>query len=270
MIKVRSPRAIGTWIAIAVAIAVAAFALMPGSWGTAEGQTAGPPPPTPAPAATPVTVTVPPSGGTVSAPAASVSITLPASATGGQPIVVSVTPLGVGSGSPAQTNAVAQQVLASLGIPAPAGEITDLFQIDASNASSGQVVHNLDGTVTLTVAISPAVLAAAGGNPANVSLQFFDTASGKWTPVSCTASATGLACNVNHFSVWAQVVTSAPIAGAAPTPAAPTSAPVPAATGYGPGASSRAGVSPLWFLGAAVVLGGLGFGGLTVTRKRRA
>jgi hypothetical protein len=65
------------------------------------------------------------------------------------------------------------------------------------------------------------------------------------------------------------VVTSAPIAGAAGTPAAPTTAPQPAATGYGPGEQAAGhGSLPLVIalVGGALVLGA---GVVTATRRRK-
>jgi hypothetical protein len=246
MIQIRSRRVSGALIALAAGAVVAALALLPGSWGVAHGQTAGPPA-TPTAAPTPVSTTVPPTGGTVSHPAAKVTLTLPAL---GEPLVVVVQPVVPLSSDPTAAQLAAQRTLQAMNVPPPANTdgsdavISEVFQLDATNQSTGQTVTTFDQPVTVGIDVSPETLALAGGDLANVSLQFFDTATGTWQPVSCTSSGSGLACEISHFSLWAVVVTSSPIAGAAPV------------TG--------------WFVAAAVAAAGAVAAGGVALRRRRA
>jgi len=118
--------------------------------------------------------------------------------------------------------------------------------------------------MTVTVPVTPEVLALARGDTANISLQFFNESSRAWNRVPCAGAAGGLACQIPHLSIWALVVETLE---AVPQPVAQT--PARPDIGFSPASSSAP--HPLLQLTLAVI--GLGFfGGLAARalRPRRA
>ncbi len=221
----------------AATVVVALLALAPGSWGRAHGQTSGPAA-TPPPAPTPIATAVPAAGGTLSAPSQQIAVQLPAGAAG-QAVVVAIVPVVSPSAAPVQDQARLEAVLQNLGVPVPqtasgqAALVVQVFELGATSATTGAPVNTFAVPVTIFVDVAPEVRALAGGDLSNVSLQFFDTATGRWTPVPCTPTTIGLDCRVTHFSLWAVVVRGVLASGAAPGPAPAGSLPAPAPSGGG-------------------------------------
>ncbi len=226
---------------VGAALAVALLALAPGSWGTAHGQTAGGAA-TPPPAPTPVSTTVPTTGGTVNAPDQRIAVQFPAGVTTA-PIVVALFPVVPPTDAPVPQQALVQQVLQSLAIPLPQTTsgapalVAQIFRLDAATAATGRAV-TFDEPVTIYVDVTAETRALAGGDLSNVTLQFFDEAARRWTPVPCTATTIGLDCRVTHFSLWAVVVRNVLASGALAPPAPARSLPGPAPSGQGPLAGS--------------------------------
>lgn len=262
----RTTMARGRLIASVAAMAIALLALAPGAWSVARAQTAGTPTPTP----TPTSTTVPAGEGSTTEPTSDTTLTVDPG-TFAVDVTITYTPRAdtsstVGTPAAAQTMQAQLQIL---GVPPPPAvasgdsEIAEIFELDATQVGGGEIDESgFLKPVEISIDLTPEILALAGGNALNVTLQFFDEATGLWTPVSCAASGAALVCQLPHFSVWALIV-----AAAAPAPP-PAPAPAPTGTGLLDDGESRSAL-PLVLAGvlAAGLVGGLG-AKLALARRR--
>lgn len=249
----------GRVVAIGVAITIALLALLPGSWGNALAQTAGVPTTT----ATPTSTAVVAGASATVAPAPNKTIRIPAGAIGENATITSQPIVDNDSGS----DIAVAEVFASINVPTPedveSGDavVISVFSLDALDANGDEITF--DEPVEMDFELSPEVLAAAGGDASNVSLQFYDEDAGTWTSVECTGSGSTLTCSLPHFSIWSlTVLTQAP--GQAPGQAA---TPSPANTGMGTAESGATDTLAI-LLGAAALAGIVGVGGRYALRHR--
>lgn len=280
----------GKTVAIGIAIAVALVALLPGAWGTALAATAGDPDPAPSPtspAPSPTTgTTTAPSPTTVTVgvtPGQTTTASLGESTAGSKTVSV---PAGAFTQNVEIRTEIREFVRQIAGpiiinhpitgeplITVPAVEVTDVDLVDVSTVvlevfdldaltAGGESVQPGE-PVTLSFELTPETLAAAGGNPDNVRLAFFDEDADRWQDVSCNASGTTLSCTLPHFSLWAlYAVTEAP---AGP----PAAVPVPADTGMGT-TTSEGGSAALMLIGGVMAIAAVtGIGARFATRRIR-
>ncbi len=252
----------GKITAVAAALAVALLALAPGAWSPALAQTAGAPTPTPNP------VVIPPQtftmqGGLASAFEAGPSVTLNVPAGAFQAgTTVEIASVVV------PENLLNRSVLeADLGIrgitslPPAAEEGGFVLSVFNLTAQAGGSEVSPDEPVTMSFELTPEQLAAAGGDPNNAGLQFWDAQATPpaWVQVECTGSGTTVTCTLPHFSTWALTL-QAPAAGGDDQGAPVTPAPADTGTGL-VGTEGGAGSNLGLLLGLAAVLaaaGGLG------------
>ena len=255
MSRIRSHRFTGALVALGVATLVALLAFAPGSWGTVYGQTV------PTTSDPPVVETIDSdTGGTVNA--GSVEVAFPP---GAVPVDVEVTVT--------EPSIVTDDDLADLGLPDPPATplgttvITAVFSLEAVGPDGTPFDQNnpFDEPVTLTLDVPPETLAAAGGDLDNVVLAFFNTATGNWQTVGCSASGTQLSCEVDHFSIWALFAVEDAGSGAG---SGGGTTPQPPATGTGLGDNSAETSLP-WIALAGGVLAVVILGGLAVRRTVR-
>jgi hypothetical protein len=81
------------------------------------------------------------------------------------------------------------------------------FVIEITDASGNPVV-TLSQPVTIMVKYSDEDVAAAGGDPNNLVLAYYDEAAAKWNPLTTTVSATDktLKATTTHLSTWGVMV----------------------------------------------------------------
>jgi|GEM_PF-4578522 len=257
-------------LALGVALAIALLALLPGTWGTALGQTAGAPTPSP----TTVTVPVTP-GATTTAPltgsnAGTKTVTVPAGAftqavevrnelrTFQQTVSDGLVINGVRYSPPV--------VITSAEVVQVSTVVLEVFDLAALTAGNEEVQPG--EPVTLSFELSAETLAAAGGNPNNVRLAFYDEDSDSWQDVTCAVVGTALECTLPHFSLWALYAVQEQAPSQEGTPA---TTPSPANTGMGAsGTDSGATNTVAIILGAVALAGVLGAGGRYAMGRRSA
>ncbi len=83
------------------------------------------------------------------------------------------------------------------------------FTVDATDAS-GNAIVTFSQPVTITVRYSDEDLAAAGGDPSNLVLAYYDEAAAEWKMVDTTINTTDktLSATTTHFSTWAVLAKS--------------------------------------------------------------
>lgn len=202
-----------------LAIGIALIALLPGTWGTAYGQTAGTPPPAPRP----VTQTIDTrTGGTLVVPAISggtapaLSIAIPQGATTSAVTVTATAPQVITNPNQLPSNIPPPP-------PAPPGStnrITAVFSLDAT-LTGGQHVdaaHPFAQPVTITLPVPAETLAAAAGSGNTIVLAFYNEATGSWQEVPATVVNGVLVAQITHFSRWALIVRQVDAQQTVPTP----------------------------------------------------
>ncbi len=252
----------GKIVALGTALALALLALAPGTWAPALAQTAGAPTPTPDPVVIPPQTFTMQGGASVFEAGPSVTLSVPGGAfQAGTTVEIAsvVVPENL------RDRDVLEGDLAVRGITSlpPAAEeggfVLSVFNLTAQDGGS-EVSPN--EPVTMSFELTPEQLAAAGGDPNNAGLQFWDAQATPpaWVQVECTGSGTTVTCTLPHFSTWALTL-QAPTAGGDDQGAPVTPAPADTGTGLvGTEGGSNAPTVGL-LLGLAAVLaaaGGLG------------
>ncbi|MCX5992121.1 MAG: fibronectin type III domain-containing protein [Chloroflexi bacterium] len=136
---------------------------------------------------------IPPAGGTVQTADGKITAEFPANAAAGE-LTVTIKDI-----EPPSDTSTSQGFKAG----------NTYFVIEITDASGNPVV-TLSQPITITVKYSVEDVAAAGGDPNNLVLAYYDETAGEWKPLDTTVNTSDktLSATTNHFSTWAVLAKS--------------------------------------------------------------
>jgi len=104
------------------------------------------------------------------------------------------------------------------GLPEVPFTIGDTCFIISALDDSGNKIASLSQSSTITVKYSEADVAAAGGNPDNLVLAYWDEATGKWKALKTSVDTTNmtLSGSTTHLSTWAVLAKTTPVSKGLP------------------------------------------------------